>query len=108
MNLCKNLNLKCFTFLQPLPLISGRNIKSHLNIKAHESKKKYWEEKYDHLKNTENIFDLNVTFTGSSCALGNGSTAKGILYYDSASKQILAMGMNTAKTDGFIALGVKP
>jgi hypothetical protein len=58
-NLCKNLNLKCFTFLQPLPLISGRNIKSHLNIKAHESKKKYWEEKYDHLKNTENIFDLN-------------------------------------------------
>jgi hypothetical protein len=49
-----------------------------------------------------------VTFTGSSCALGNGSTAKGILYYDSASKQILAMGMNTAKTDGFIALGVKP
>ncbi len=56
----------------------------------------------------KNIFDLNLTFTGSSCALGNGSTAKGILYYDSASKQILAMGMNTAKTDGFIALGVKP
>lgn len=56
----------------------------------------------------KNIFDLNVTFTGSTCALGNGGTAKGILYYDSATKQVLAMGMNTAKTDGFIALGVKP
>lgn len=56
----------------------------------------------------KNVFDLNVTFTGSTCALGNGGTAKGILYFDSASKQILAMGMNSAKTDGFIALGVKP
>ena len=56
----------------------------------------------------KNIFDLNVTFTGSTCALGNGGTAKGVLYYDSAIKQILAMGMNTGKTDGFIAFGVKP
>lgn len=53
-------------------------------------------------------FDLNVTFTGSTCALGNGGTAKGVLYYDAAIKQILAMGMNTGKTDGFIAFGVKP
>jgi hypothetical protein len=56
----------------------------------------------------KNIFDLNVTFTGSTCALGNGGTAKGVLYYDAAIKQILAMGMNTGKTDGFIAFGVKP
>ena len=56
----------------------------------------------------KNIFDLNVTFTGSTCALGNGGTAKGVLYYDASIKQILAMGMNTAKTDGFIAFGVKP
>lgn len=55
----------------------------------------------------KNIFDLNVTFTGSTCALGNGGTAKGVLYYDSAIKQILAMGMNTGKTDGFIAFSVK-
>jgi len=56
----------------------------------------------------KNIFNLSVTFTGSTCALGNGGTASGILYYDASNKQILAMGMNPAKSDGFIALGVKP
>ncbi len=57
--LCKKLDLKCFTFLQPLPLISGKKIKSHLNIKDKEIKKKYWEEKYNKLKDTKNIIDLN-------------------------------------------------
>lgn len=56
----------------------------------------------------KNIFNLTVTFTGTNCALGNGGTASGILYYDSSTKQILAMAMNSAKSDGFIALGAKP
>lgn len=56
----------------------------------------------------KNIFNLSVTFTGSTCALGNGGTATGILYYDSVNRQILAMGMNPAKSDGFIAFGTKP
>lgn len=57
--LCKELNLKCFTFLQPFPLISGKDIKSHLNINSYEIKKKYWQEKYNSLKNTKDILDLN-------------------------------------------------
>ncbi len=57
--LCKKLNLKCFTFLQPMPLISGKDIKSHLNIKSYENEKKYWQEKYNSLKNTKDILDLN-------------------------------------------------
>ena len=57
--LCKKLNLKCFTFLQPLPLISGKDIKSHLNIVSYETQKKYWQEKYYILKNTKDILDLN-------------------------------------------------
>ena len=57
--LCKKLNLKCFTFLQPLPLISGKDIKSHLNIVSYETQKKYWQEKYNILKNTKDILDLN-------------------------------------------------
>lgn len=56
----------------------------------------------------KNIFNLSVTFTGSTCALGNGGTATGILYYDNVNRQILAMGMNPAKSDGFIAFGTKP
>lgn len=56
----------------------------------------------------KNIFNLSLTFSGSTCALGNGGMASGILYYDISNKQILAMGMNPAKSDGFIAFGVKP
>lgn len=56
----------------------------------------------------KNIFNLSVTFNGSNCALGNGGTATGILYYDSVHRQILAMGMNPGKSDGFIAFGTKP
>lgn len=56
----------------------------------------------------KNIFNLSVTFTGSTCALGNGGAATGILYYDNVNHQILAMGMTPDKSDGFIAFGTKP
>lgn len=53
----------------------------------------------------KNIFDLALTFTGSSCALGNGAVTKGIAFYDAPNRQLLAMAMNTGKTDGFIFAG---
>ena len=53
----------------------------------------------------KNIFNLNATFTGSYCALGNGATVNGIVYYDTASRSLVAMGLNGSKTDGFIYSG---
>lgn len=55
----------------------------------------------------KNIFNLGLNFSGVNCALGNGSSANGVLYYDTSSRQLLAMGMNAAKSDGFIAFGTK-
>lgn len=55
----------------------------------------------------KNIFNVTVTFLGSTCALGNGATTQGVAYYDSATGQILVMAMNSSKTDGFIYIGAK-
>lgn len=54
-----------------------------------------------------NVFDIAITFIGSSCALGNGATATGIAYYDRETRQAIVMGLNAAKSDGFLAVGVK-
>jgi hypothetical protein len=55
----------------------------------------------------KNIYDLAITFQGASCVTGDGSTVHGIAYYDSSTRQLLAMGLNPQQTDGFIYLGIK-
>jgi hypothetical protein len=55
----------------------------------------------------KNVFDVTVTFVGASCALGNGTSTQGIAYYDTASREVLVMSMNSAKSDGFIFVGKK-
>lgn len=55
----------------------------------------------------KNIFDVTVTFTGTTCALGNGASTTGITYYDVTTGRILVMAMNAAKSDGFIYVGQK-
>lgn len=55
----------------------------------------------------KNIFDVAVTFTGTSCALGNGTVTTGIGYYSATTGNLLVMGLNAAKTDGFIYAGFK-
>lgn len=54
-----------------------------------------------------NVFDVSITFAGTSCALGNGATAIGIAYYDRETRRAIVMGLNAAKSDGFIAVGLK-
>ena len=53
----------------------------------------------------KNIFDVSITFTGGACALGNGTVTKGIGYFDTGTRQLLAMALNPAKSDGFIYVG---
>jgi hypothetical protein len=53
------------------------------------------------------VFDVAVTFSGASCALGNGATATGVAFYDRDTSQVVVMGLNAAQSDGFIAIGTK-
>lgn len=55
----------------------------------------------------KNIFNVAITFTGTNCALGNGTVTTGIGYYDAATQRLLVLALNSAKTDGFIYIGNK-
>ena len=55
----------------------------------------------------KNVYDLKLTFTGSYCALGNGTTVTGVATYNSKQNQIIAMALNGAKTDGLMFVGTK-
>jgi hypothetical protein len=55
----------------------------------------------------KNVADLHLTFTGNYCALGNGTTVTGVATYSSATRQVIAMGLNAAKTDGLIFVGTR-
>lgn len=55
----------------------------------------------------KNIFDIKMTFTGTSCALGNGAVTNGMAYYDTSTKQVVVLALNSSKTDGFIYAGVR-
>ena len=55
----------------------------------------------------KNVFNVSVTFTGTNCALGNGTTTTGVAYYDTADQSLLVLALNAAKTDGFIYAGLK-
>ena len=55
----------------------------------------------------KNIFNVTVTFTGATCAPGNGIATTGVAYYDAATRQVLVMALTAAKSDGFIYVGRK-
>jgi hypothetical protein len=54
-----------------------------------------------------NVFDVSITFSGASCALGNGATATGVAFYDRDTRRAIVVGLNAAQSDGFIAVGAK-
>ncbi len=53
----------------------------------------------------KNVFDLRVTFSGASCALGDGASVSGVAYADSGN--LLALGLLPSQTAGFIFTGKK-
>lgn len=55
----------------------------------------------------KNVFNISVTFNGTNCALGNGTTTTGVAYYDTVDQSLLVLALNAAKTDGFIYAGLK-
>lgn len=57
----------------------------------------------------KNIFDVSVSFSGPTCALGNGSSAKGIAYLDTTTRpfRLSALALRDDRNDGLIVLGTK-
>lgn len=53
----------------------------------------------------KNIFDLRISFSGTSCTLGNGATVTGVGYYEGG--ELIAMGLLPSQTAGFIYSGRK-
>lgn len=55
----------------------------------------------------KNVLNLTITFSGTTCALGNGTSTTGVAYFEAATRRIIVMAMNPAKSDGFIYVGQK-
>ncbi|MDR3454969.1 MAG: hypothetical protein P4L96_19575 [Rhodoferax sp.] len=55
----------------------------------------------------KNVFNVTVTFNGTSCALGDGTSTSGIALYESTSRSLLLWALNGATSDGFIFGGGK-
>ena len=55
----------------------------------------------------KNVYNLNVTFTGVNCALGNGMITTGIAILDTSvfPSRLYAMALKPDKSDGFIWTG---
>lgn len=53
----------------------------------------------------KNVFNVSVTFSGSFCLLGNGTTVTGVAYLEG--RQLITLTLNGGKTDGLIFLGSK-
>jgi len=53
----------------------------------------------------KNIFNIQLNFSGNFCGLGNGATTSGVGYFDTTSRQLIAMTLNSAKTDGLMFVG---
>jgi hypothetical protein len=53
------------------------------------------------------VFNVTVTLAGSLCAAGSSSTMQGVAVYDPASRRLVTMGLNPAKTDGFFYVGTR-
>jgi len=55
----------------------------------------------------KNVFNVQVSFSGNYCALGNGTVVTGVATYTAANRQLIMMGMNSAKSDGLIYIGTR-
>lgn len=53
----------------------------------------------------KNVFNVQMTFAGNFCALGNGTVVNGVATYNTVNRQLIAIALNTAKTDGLIFIG---
>lgn len=53
------------------------------------------------------IYNLSITFAGTNCGLTGVGPLAGIAYFEASTRQLVAMGLNGAKTDGLFWIGTK-
>lgn len=55
----------------------------------------------------KNVYNVSTTFSGSNCALGNGTTTTGVAVLDASSgaSRLVAITLNSGKSDGYIFSG---
>ena len=53
-----------------------------------------------------NVYDHSVKFDGAPCSNGT-RTITGVLFYDAANNVLYTAGLNSSRTDGFLAIGAK-
>ena len=56
----------------------------------------------------KNVYNVQLTFTGNYCALGNGTTVSGVGTFNAPNKQVIVMTLNGGKTDGLMFVGQRP
>ena len=50
------------------------------------------------------VFDVQLRFAGSACALGDGASASGVAHVSATSGELFVLAMNEARTDGWLFL----
>lgn len=53
----------------------------------------------------KNVFNVSLHFAGIACPLGDGVHATGIAHVNATSGELFMLGMNEARTDGWLYLG---
>lgn len=53
----------------------------------------------------KNVFNVSLHFAGRACPLGDGVHATGIAHVNATSGELFMLGMNEARTDGWLYLG---
>lgn len=54
-----------------------------------------------------NVFDLPLTFNGTTCPVGNGVVVNHVVFYNNTSRSIVMMGQSVGKEQTFIYTGLK-
>jgi len=55
----------------------------------------------------KNVFNVQLSFAGNYCSLGNGAVVNGVATYNAVNRQLITMALNSAKSDGLIYLGTR-
>lgn len=53
------------------------------------------------------VVSIEMTFAGSGCELGNGTSTKGILIYENEDRVLVSFSLTASRNDAFIAIGTR-
>lgn len=54
-----------------------------------------------------NVFDLPLSFNGTSCPVSSGAVIQSVVFYNDATRALMIMGLTSSKAESFIFTGTK-